>query len=132
MAITVRKNIQLRISRTTAGTFRIFDNFEDSGSEITDSTGFKNANAGTLEMAASEVQVIPLGDVTDPRGFLIQSDQDFTLRVNGGAETTLVRKSGATGSIAEHYSTSAVTAIEITNGATPATGAFAVWGDPAA
>ena len=95
------------------------------------STMYK-VNSGKLDIAASGNLDLPLGDVTDPRGYCILADSDFNLTFNGGTDVLAIKRAASTtGSRCISLQEADFTEINIANPSSSAalTAIFVVWGD---
>lgn len=106
---------------------------EVSPVSVTNMTKF---SSGRASCGNSVQKSLSLGDVSVVRGFTIRADYDFTLRLNGGAETLSILRSAA-GKPAQVALEATVTQIQVT---APAAGVgvptsvnfiYDIWGDVA-
>lgn len=131
MAIRVDKTANLYVTRDTAQTRVIFGQASAATNRQVLDT-FDHAVAGTLNIAASQTESLPLGDVDDVRGVYVRLSGSFNVVFNGGSDTLSFVQVG-TDEVSMLLDVSA-TSVSISNpsGTTGLTGEFCVWGDPTA
>lgn len=129
MAIRVDHTVAPQISRDTAQKLRLF--FPDLSSEAVSIDQFAGAATSVLSLAASAVETISFGDVTDVRGFYLEVNGDCYLRVNGSVDNIPITLA-PNASVAKVFLEVDITEIQIQNISTTEllTGVYCLWGDP--
>lgn len=103
---------------------------DDTLSEVVIDNYQKQAT-NNFSVAASASEDLPLGDITAVKGVFVKVDQEVTIKINGSTTPLQLRK-GTNATYAKIFLEADITAIEVTAGASIATGIIVAWGDPTA
>lgn len=134
----IKHKVNVRISEDAEGKNKLLAG-DDVAAEVT-IDGMKELSTGTLTVTAGEPFTVPMGGITDGRGFFLKASGDCTVTINGGPqlEMRLAAKEAASATTAvfadecKAFLECAVDdlVVEVGDGDPDITLTYAVWGDP--
>jgi hypothetical protein len=135
----VRPKVNVRVFDDTAAKEVLFGPSDAAAERSLGS--YREFSAGKLEKAADATYFdLPLGAVAAVKGFILKSDKDLDVKLNGGSQVIQLRLPLRTGTVAEPtpsdflvlYMDAVITQIQVDAPTDPALVTFCLWGDPPA
>ena len=132
MAIRVKHKILVQIGLDTDFNRKLFFIEDNTSAEVV-SDGYDQQTSGNVSVAATSIETLSFGDLTDVKGFYLEMDAACKVRLNGSDDAIdMILPDGVTEDPkAKLFIESTLTGVTIENESGAAiTGFYALWGNP--
>ena len=130
MSIRVKHRVWVNISRNTDMTDLVYG--PEEADRLVQSDIYDQHGGGSIDIDDAGNENLSMGDVTNVKGIYLEVDQECTIKINGGTDEFVLKKSNTTGK-AKVFLEATITALNIANASGSALiGHYAIWGTAAA